>query len=59
MKFVVDQLPYYEEFCPFVERCGADVRLDKCPRHWDKYTVCSDDNPHECRYLIEQEVKDV
>lgn len=32
MKLVVDQLPYYEEFCPFVERCGADIRTDKCPR---------------------------
>lgn len=53
MKFIVDELPYYEGFCPFVERCGADVRIGTCPRHWDKEKVCSDDNPHECRFLIE------
>ncbi len=53
MKFLVDELPYYEGFCPFVEKCGADVRLGKCPRYWDKDKVCSDDNPYECRFLIE------
>lgn len=53
MKFLVDQLPYYEEFCPFIERCSADARLGKCPRYWDKYTVWSEDNPHECRLLVE------
>lgn len=53
MKFLVDELPYYEGFCPFVEKCGADVRLGKCPRYWDKDKVCSDDNPYECRFLVE------
>lgn len=55
MKFLVDELPYYEGFCPFVEKCGADVRLGKCPRYWDKDKVCSDDNQHECRLLIEMD----
>lgn len=54
MKFLVDQLPYYGEYCPFREMCWSYERLGKCPRFWDKYKVCSDENPHECKYLIEQ-----
>lgn len=53
MKFVVDELPYYEEFCPFREMCYDNASNDKCPQHWSKYKICSDDNPHECRFLIE------
>ena len=45
MKFLVDELPYYEGFCPFVERCSADIRMGKCPRHWTKDKICSNDNP--------------
>lgn len=54
MKFLVDSLPYYEDHCPFFEMCWADKKVGKCPRFWDKYKVCSDENPHECRLLIEQ-----
>lgn len=53
MKFVVDELPYYGEFCPFWEMCYDSGSDDKCPQHWSKYKICSDDNPHECRFLIE------
>lgn len=53
MKFVVDELPYYGEFCPFWEMCSDNASDDKCPRYWSKYKICSDDNPHECRFLIE------
>ena len=53
MKFVVDELPYYGEFCPFWEMCYDNGSDDKCPQHWSKYKICSDDNPHECRFLIE------
>lgn len=55
MKFIVDQLPYYEDNCPLGPFCcDVDDPLD-CPRKWSKYKVCSDENPHECNYLIEQE----
>ena len=53
MKFVVDELPYYGEFCPFWEMCYDNGSDDKCPQQWSKYEICSDDNPHECRFLIE------
>lgn len=53
MKFIVDQLPYYEEFCPLYMMCGCREGDDRCPRYWDKYKVCSDDNPHECCLLVE------
>lgn len=53
MKFVVDELPYYGEFCPFWEMCYDSASDDKCPQQWSKYKICSDDNPHECRFLIE------
>lgn len=53
MKFVVDELPYYGEFCPFQSMCYDNANNDKCPRYWSKYKICSDDNPHECRFLIE------
>lgn len=53
MKFVVDELPYYEEFCPFGKICDDNASDDKCPQHWSKYKICSDDNPHECCLLIE------
>ena len=57
MKFVVDELPYYEDFCPFWETCYDSSSNDKCPQHWSKYKICSDDNPHECHFLIELESK--
>lgn len=53
MKFVVDELPYYEELCPFWTMCHDNVSDNKCPRYWSKYKICSDDNPHECCLLIE------
>ena len=59
MKFVVDQLPYYGEPCPFGTMCSKNLpKYDyDCPRYWDKYKVCSDENPHECEHLIEMETK--
>ena len=53
MKFVVDELPYYGDFCPFQSMCYDNANNDKCPRYWSKYKVCSDDNPCECHFLIE------
>ena len=55
MKFLVDELPYYGEYCPFAstEKCYASVMTNECPRCWDKYMVCSDENPHECELLKE------
>ena len=50
MKFIVDELPYDEEFCPLYTICWHH----DCPRHWDKYKVCSDNNPHECLFLVEE-----
>ena len=26
---------------------------NNCPRYWDKHKVCSDNNPHECLFLVE------
>lgn len=49
MKFIVNELPYYEEFCPLYAICWDS----DCPRYWAKDKVCSDDNPHECQFLIE------
>ena len=53
MRFLVDELPYYEDFCPFEERCGSDA---DCPMYWNKDYICSGDNPHCCNYLIEKGV---
>ena len=52
MKFLVDSLPYYGEFCPFEEKCYEKGHHD-CPRYWSKYKVCSDENPGECEFLVE------
>lgn len=51
MKFVVDSLPYYGEDCPLesLNYCN----MDKCPKNWSKYFVCSNCNPHECELLVE------
>ena len=57
MKFVVDELPYYGDFCPFLDTCYDSASNDRCPQQWSKYKICSDDNPHECRFLIELESK--
>ena len=57
MKFVVDELPYYRGNCPICQACCDRSSEDKCPRYWDKYKVCSDENPHECQLLIEAENK--
>lgn len=53
MKFLVDELPYYHSDCPFYDNC-PDRDSDDCPREFDKYKVCDDnENPHECYYLKE------
>lgn len=51
MKFIVDSLPYYHDYCPFCEHCD-DYETCFCPRTWNKYKV-TDDNPMECEMLIE------
>lgn len=33
MKCVVDELPYYEGFCPFREMCYDNASNNKCPQH--------------------------
>lgn len=53
MKFIVDSLPYYGDSCSFASACLNRQDRDKCPRYWNKYFICSDDNPQECKYLIE------
>lgn len=59
MKFIVDSLPYYMQRCPFSAPesdsmcCFCYEGRAKCPRYWDRHFICSDDNPHECEYLIE------
>ena len=56
MRFLVENLPYYYDNCPFVDDC-IDAGTMNCPRHWDKEFVCSDENPHCCRWMREEEVK--
>lgn len=56
MKFIVDELPYYRDECPFSSFAYGNfcfANKTNCPRYWDKEFICSDDNPHECTYLIE------
>ena len=56
MKFIVDSLPYYGDECPFSAFVYDSICYDnktKCPRYWDKEFICSNDNPHECEFLIE------
>lgn len=53
MKFVVDNLPYYRDPCPLWMLCSKNLNEHECPRYWDKYKVCSDENPCECEHLIE------
>lgn len=55
MKFLVDELPYYGDLCPFWMNGICGSYDDECPRFWDKYKVCSEDNPHECMWLKEIE----
>lgn len=55
MKFLVDELPYYGEECYFERKIGCSFSSSEdCPRNWSKYIVCSDDNPHECKFLKEE-----
>ena len=37
------------------QMCSKNAKEHECPRYWDKYKVCSDENPHECEHLIETE----
>lgn len=53
MKFLVNGLPYYEADCMFESICEDSFPDAMCPRHWSKDKVCSDENPHECNYLME------
>lgn len=55
MKFLVDELPYYNDFCPLQgELCFYPI---DCPKYWSKEKVCSDDNPHECSMLKEVDLR--
>lgn len=54
MRFLVDSLPYYQEYCPLESVC-CDACIGQCPRCWNKEFVCSDENPHYCRWLREEE----
>lgn len=56
MRFLVDSLPYYHEYCPLEGVC-IECAPEQCPRCWDKEFVCSDENPHCCRWLREEEAK--
>ena len=49
MKFLVDKLPFYGEYCPFYQNCNDS----DCPRGWDKYDI--EDREHECSWLKEVE----
>lgn len=56
MKFLVDSLPYYGEFCPFIEKCYKMSLIRgpiDCPRYWSPDKVCSDKNLGECELLAE------
>lgn len=48
MKFLVDELPYYGDDCPFLYSCHDRTNALYCPRYWDKWQVNSSENPHEC-----------
>lgn len=39
----------------YEQMCSKNAKEHECPRYWDKYKVCSDENPHECEHLIETE----
>lgn len=53
MRFIVDELPYYGDPCPLCSMCEDSLSDERCPRYWSKYKVCSDSNPHKCKFLIE------
>ena len=57
MKFIVDSLPYYGEPCPHSWTLGGNCYSsdEYCPRKWSKEKVCSDENPHECEWLKEEQ----
>lgn len=55
MKFLVDELPYYGEPCPFAMCTCCSPEDGECPRFWSRYKVCSSYNPHECKWLKEIE----
>ena len=52
MKFLVDELPYYNGHCYFQDSCRKSSSKD-CPKVWDKFKVYSSKNPHECELLKE------
>lgn len=57
MKTIVDSLPYYGEFCPYAKSdfCTDKSSLNFCPRFWSKHFIASENNPHQCSYLIDLE----
>lgn len=56
MKFIVDELPYSYDRCPFDELniCKYFDDLSVCPMRWGKYKR-REDNPRECVYMMEAE----
>ena len=54
-KFLVDELPYYGDDCSLLMIGICHPNEYDCPRHWNKYKVSSEENPHECLWLKEYE----
>lgn len=54
MKFLVDNLPYYNEDCPFMDgACYTFGKGNTCPRNWSTPKIYSENNPRECVLLKE------
>lgn len=53
MRFLVDELPYYKDFCPFENICWKS-NTKGCPEFWNKDFINSENNPHCCAFLTEE-----
>lgn len=52
MKFIVDELPFWRDDCPFFE-CDT-CKLDDCQCDYMIENVAGERNPENCRWLEER-----
>ena len=55
MKFIVDELPFWEDDCPFFEYGSGTCKLDGCQCKYMTEHVAGRRNPEDCEWLTVKE----
>ena len=55
MKILVDELPFWEDDCPFFNLCTEDCKLDDCECKYMTNHTAGHRVSEDCRWLVAKE----